>query len=164
MVERVKTPTKSPPDYHDPKTFAKVFEEKNIDLGLFFTQETMDGFYELLEDIEIIWGRQEGERLFDTFSWSVKVDEIEKLIEKVKNPYTKRSLTEKYVQLVAGARKTPVQRAHSFGVFQELLEELAAKCVDADTRIREEMAMNLRDDFEVPSDDLTEEEIEALFA
>jgi hypothetical protein len=45
-----------------------------------------------------------------------------------------------------------------------MLTELTGKCVDADTRTREEMAMTLRDDFEVPSDDLTEEEMEALYA
>ena len=45
-----------------------------------------------------------------------------------------------------------------------MLTELTAKCVDADTRIREEMTMTLRDDFEVPSDDLTEEEMEALYS
>jgi hypothetical protein len=68
------------------------------------------------------------------------------------------------VQLTANARKTPVQRAHSFNVFREMLTELTGKCVDADTRIREEMTMTLRDDYEVPSDDLTEEEMEALYA
>lgn len=45
-----------------------------------------------------------------------------------------------------------------------MLTELTGKCVDADTRIREEMTMTLRDDFEVPSDDLTEEEMEALYS
>jgi hypothetical protein len=45
-----------------------------------------------------------------------------------------------------------------------MLTELTGKCVDADTRTREEMTMTLRDDFEVPSDDLTEEEMEALYA
>ena len=57
LIERVKTPTKSPPDYHDSETFADAFEKRNREMGLYFTQRIMDGFYELIEDIEIIYER-----------------------------------------------------------------------------------------------------------
>jgi len=57
-------------------------------MGLYFSQETMDGFYELIEDIEIVYERQTGEKLSDVFDWSLRADEVEALIEKIKNPYT----------------------------------------------------------------------------
>ena len=57
----------------------------------------MDSFYELLEDIEIVYERQEGSPLSDVFTWGIRVCEIEKLILKINNPYTRKSLTDKYV-------------------------------------------------------------------
>jgi hypothetical protein len=62
------------------------------------------------------------------------------------------------------AKKTPVHRAHSWGVFRDTLMDLTEKTVDADIRLREDMQMQLKDDFEVPSDDLTEEELAELHA
>lgn len=35
----------------DPKVFAAKFEEVNRDMSLKYTKSTMDGFYELLDDI-----------------------------------------------------------------------------------------------------------------
>jgi len=72
----------------DPEIFRPIFEQRNRMMGLYFSQETMDGFYELIEDIEIVYERQTGEKLSDVFDWSLRADEVEALIEKIKNPYT----------------------------------------------------------------------------
>ena len=45
-----------------------------------------------------------------------------------------------------------------------MLSELSAKCVDGDIKYREDMQMMPREDFEVISDDLSEDELAELFA
>jgi hypothetical protein len=81
----------------DAEIFRPIFEQRNRMMGLYFTQETMDGFYELIEDIAIIYERQTGEKLSSIFEWNLRADELEALIETIKNPYTQNSLTAKYV-------------------------------------------------------------------
>ena len=88
MVDGVRTPAKSPPNYLDPEQFKEEFEHRNRELGVYFTQATMDACYEILEDIAEIWQRQSGEDLRDNFVWGIKLDEIEALIDEIKNPYT----------------------------------------------------------------------------
>jgi hypothetical protein len=55
IVDNVKTPLKDAPDYSDPEQFKKAFEERNVNLGLYYTLTTMKGFNELIEDIDGIW-------------------------------------------------------------------------------------------------------------
>ena len=57
LIDRVKTPPKQAPDRRDPAVFEKMFEDNNRDMKLFFTTETMDGFYDLLSDIEILFAK-----------------------------------------------------------------------------------------------------------
>jgi len=162
IIDGVKTPKVDDPDYSDPAQFMKAFEERNQNLGLFYTLGTMEGFNELIEDIDGIWQRQEKEPLSNIFTWNLHVEELEDLIEKVKNPYTQKTLTNKYVQLVYEAKKIPTDRAHCYIVFKEMLQELCDKCVDVDTKFRDEAIMMPRGDFEPLADDLTAEEIEEL--
>ena len=51
---RKKTPPKEILDIRDPAIFAKLFEEENRDQILYFTKVTMDGFFDLLDDLEYI--------------------------------------------------------------------------------------------------------------
>ena len=53
-----------------------MFEDSNRDLKLYFTTDAMDGFYDLLSDIEILYAKQEMP-LPDDFEWSTKVCELE---------------------------------------------------------------------------------------
>ena len=94
-------------------------------MELYFTQDIMDGLYELLDDITILVQSKTGEDLSSTFQWSGKVGEIEKLIEKVANAYTRQSLTDRLIRLVARARKTPNLRAHSFGAIQDWVNRIS---------------------------------------
>jgi hypothetical protein len=164
LVDGVKTPAKLAPDMKDPVVFRPLFEQRNRMMQLYFTQETMDGFYELIEDIEIVYERQTGEKLSSIFEWNLRADEVEALIERISNPYTQNSLTNTYVRLVHHAKITPVDRAHSYGVFDKMLSELSAKCIDGDIKYREDLQMMPRDEFEVISDDLTEEEVAELLS
>lgn len=68
------------------------------------------------------------------------------------------------MQLVHHAKVTPVDRAHSYGVFHEMLIELCAKCIDGDIKYREDMQMMPKDDFEVIADDLSPEEVDELLS
>jgi hypothetical protein len=45
-----------------------------------------------------------------------------------------------------------------------MLSELSAKCIDGDIKYREDLQMMPRDEFEVISDDLTEEEVAELLS
>ena len=91
---------------------------------MYFTQDIMDGLYELLDDITILVKKKTGEDLSATFQWSGKVGELEKLIEKVSNPYNRQSLTDRLIRLVARARKTPNLRAHSFGAIADWVSRI----------------------------------------
>ena len=80
LIDRVKTPPKPKPDPKDPTVFEKMFEECNRDLKLYYTRDTMDGFYDLISDIEILFEKQQMPLPAD-FEWSTQVGELEKLIE-----------------------------------------------------------------------------------
>ena len=54
LVDRIKTPEQEEPDLHDPTVFAAKFEECNRDMQLNYTKSSMDGFYELLDDIHVL--------------------------------------------------------------------------------------------------------------
>ena len=120
LIDRVKTPPKQAPDRRDPAVFEKMFEDNNRDMKLFFTAETMDGFYDLLSDIEILFAKQEMP-LPNDFEWSTKVCELEQMIEEIANPYTKQTMLDRFIKLVAKARKTPNDRAHSFNVIKNMV-------------------------------------------
>ena len=85
LVDRIKTPEQDAPDLHDPQVFAAKFEEVNRDMSLKYTKSSMDGFYELLDDIAELHLRVTGDSLYNTFSWDCKVGSIEKLINKIQN-------------------------------------------------------------------------------
>lgn len=118
LVDRIKTPEQPEPDLRDPAIFAAKFEESNRDLELKFTKATMDGFYDLLDDLSVLHEREAGGNLLSSFSWTTKVGEIEKLVHSIQNPLSKQMMLERYIKLVAKARKTPNERAHSFGVIR----------------------------------------------
>ena len=116
----------------------------------------MDGFYDLLSDIEILYAKQEMP-LPEDFEWSTKVVELEKMIEKIANVYTRRTMLDRFIKLVAKARKTPNDRAHSFNVIRDLVGRLAEQTVDAETKVRDECGGAPIDMFRVPAEDETEE-------
>ena len=134
-----------------------MFEDSNRDLNLYFSQDTMDGFYELLDDLCLLHSKQTGENLFDSFEWSTKVSELEKLIENVSNPYTRQSLTDRYVRLVQRARKTPNHRAHSFEPIQKMVVRLVEQLTDQEAKARDELGLVQMESFRVPDEDETEE-------
>lgn len=85
IIHRVKTPAAPEPDLRDAEVFKGVFEEKNRHLGLYYTKDTMDGFYDILDDLAHLYQKQEGKPLSARFEWSTKVQELETLIKGLKN-------------------------------------------------------------------------------
>ena len=65
IVDRIKAPAQAESDLRDPEIFAATFEEKNREMELKYTKSTMDGFYDLLDDIDVLLQRQTGQSLFD---------------------------------------------------------------------------------------------------
>lgn len=57
LVKNIKSPVVEKPDIKDPLVFAEAFESKNRNLQVFFTQETMDGLFELYEDLSYLRGK-----------------------------------------------------------------------------------------------------------
>jgi len=109
-------------------------------LELNYTKSTMDGFYELLEDINTLKLRETGRNLWgDLGSWNTKVSVVEKLICEIQNPMSKQMMLERFIKLVSKARKTPNERAHSFGVIRSMVGRLADTLVDQETKAREEV-------------------------
>ena len=53
----MKTPPRAEPDIKDPEVFERKFEVANKDLELHYTKATMDGFYDLLDDIAYLYER-----------------------------------------------------------------------------------------------------------
>ena len=134
-----------------------MFEDNNRDMKLYFTTETMDGFYDLLSDIEILYAKQEMP-LPDDFEWSTKVCELEHMIEKIANPYTKQTMLDRFIKLVAKARKTPNDRAHSFNVIKDMVGRICEQAVDIETKVRDELGGMPIETFRVPPEDETEEQ------
>jgi len=89
VVDGVKTPEQNQPNLREPTIFAAKFEEVNRDLELKFTKSTMDNFYDLLDDIAVLHKRETGLDLFSSFTWSLKVGDIEKLIYTIQNVMNK---------------------------------------------------------------------------
>ena len=58
-------------------------------MQLNYTKSTMDGFYDLLDDIDILAQRETGQSILASFKWSTKVGELEKLINQIQNPMSK---------------------------------------------------------------------------
>jgi hypothetical protein len=66
-------------------------------------------------------------------------------------------ILERYIKLVAKARKTPNERAHSFEVIRKMVGNLAVKLVEHETKVREEMGAAAIEIFRVPPEEETEE-------
>ena len=115
----------------DCEVFAKSFEEENRDLELNYTKSTMEGFYELLEDINLLKQRETGQTIWEEIgTWNTKVGVVEKLILNIQNPLSKQMMLERFIKLVSKARKTPNERAHSFGVIRQMVGRLADTLID----------------------------------
>jgi len=153
MLHRVRTPSPEKPDLENPETFKEYFERNNKHLGLYFTQYTMDTYYELLEDILRRLGREEGSVEVDA-----RIELLEELLEQVTNPYSKKHLKERYVALLYYAKKVPPSRAQSYEVFSNFIDSLSTTIVDSEAKGREELQMPENFGFEVPREDQTEEE------
>jgi len=54
FILKNKTPKKDPPNIRDPIIFGPLFEEKNRDNVLFYTKPVMDGFLNLLDDLDYL--------------------------------------------------------------------------------------------------------------
>ena len=83
--------------------------------------------------------------------------ELEQLINTIQNPLSKQMMLERFIKLVAKARKMPNDRAHSVGVIQKMVIRLAEDLVENETRIREEVGALPVEQFRVPPEDETEE-------
>ena len=91
LVDRIKTPEQVVVDPRDDcQVFAKSFEESNRDLELNYTKSTMEGFYELLEDVNLLKQRETGQTIWEEIgTWNTKVGVVGKLILNIQNPLSK---------------------------------------------------------------------------
>jgi hypothetical protein len=64
---------------------------------------------------------------------------IEELLPRVKNPYSRKDLKDRYVAILSQAKKVPVDRAQSYTVFRKMLLELSEQAIDYEAKGREEL-------------------------
>ena len=69
----------------------------------------------------------------------------------------KEMMLERFIKLIAKARKTPNERAHSFEVIRKMVGNLATKLVEQETKVREEIGAAANETFRVPPEEETEE-------
>jgi hypothetical protein len=84
----------------------------------------MDATLELLQDVCIVLGKEPNEQ-----EWDTKIEFIGALINEIKNPYSRKNLKERYVTLLAYAKRVPTSRAKSYDVFKNLVSQLTENFV-----------------------------------
>lgn len=111
LLAKIESPPPLPPNLRDPEVFKAIFEDKNKHLGLYYTPQTMNAIFELLEDIS--QRAKDGEDYGSL--WQGKIEEIDEFIAtRVRNKYSRQTLKERYVLLQSKARKVPIDRAMSY--------------------------------------------------
>ena len=76
---------------------------------------------------------------------------------KSKYVMNKEMMLERFIKLIAKARKTPNERAHSFEVIRNMVGTLATKLIEQETKVREEIGAAANETFRVPPEEETEE-------
>jgi hypothetical protein len=61
------------------------FESANRNLNLYHSKDTIDGFFESYDDIEMLRSRQE----LETAKWDCRVETLEQYIAGIANKYTR---------------------------------------------------------------------------
>lgn len=100
---------------------------------MYFSQSVMNQLFELLEDIidraPALQELAEGvEGIYD--NWHASLEYVEGLIAHVNNPYTRQSLSDRYMKILSLSRKVPTDRAQSYGVFRTMLLNLSEQTID----------------------------------
>lgn len=113
----------------------------------------MRAFQELLEDVLHVLGRN----VDNEEPWNIKVEYIENLISTISNPYSRQNLKERYVTLLAYAKRVPTSRAKSYETFKGIVGTIAEKFVQYELKGREELGLT-EQGFEVPDEEWTEED------
>ena len=153
-----KTPTKVTPDIRDPQVFAEMFETNNRDRVLYYSRHVMEGFLDLLDNLDHLHRKYKGVGLLPKFEWSTKVSELEKLISQVENPYSRKTLEDQYFLLLQKAKRVPNDRAHSYSVIRNALSGVVSLVAYQDAIAREELNLAQLECFRIPPDDETEEQ------
>ncbi len=68
--------------------------------------------------------------------WDLRVESLVKLIEQVKNPYTKQSINERYVKTLYLSKKIPNNRALSYKVLNTSINTFVEQVVEQDIKAR----------------------------
>ena len=69
----------------------------------------------------------------------MEIEYIEELVDRIQNPYTKDSLQKKYVDIFYQAKKVPVDRAQSYGIFKTMVLNLSEDVIDVDEKVRRDI-------------------------
>jgi hypothetical protein len=94
--------------------------------------------------------------------WACKMGYVEGLLAHVQNPYSRQTLKERYMKILSQARKVPIDRAQSYGVFKQLLAGLSEMTAEFEQRARDELQTIVNPGFLVPHEAMTPEEAKKL--
>lgn len=86
----------------------------------------MDAYFDMYNDLCVIFNDSEP----FPFNWSCKVSELEQTIARIKNPYTKKTMQDRYNTFITKAKKIPNDRAHSYNAIRSMVSALARQLID----------------------------------
>jgi hypothetical protein len=143
------------PNLQDPYVLCQLFEKSNKHLGLYYTKQCLDAFFEIHEDVcEVLQDQgtpcQQGD-------WDTKVETLQSLIAQVQNKYTHQMVHDRFVKTLYSAKKTPNDRALSHKVMQDAIGRFVGEVVDHDAKHRTAMDLYQSDLWQAIPEDWAEE-------
>ena len=132
VVDRVKTPTPTPPDYGLYKERLREFEEKNIKYNLWYTDEVNNWMTDLHNEVCILLEMEESE-------WDFSIDTINDNIANIENDFDKERMDRRFVEYFNLAKKRPIDRTALYSSIQEMWTNILDNLPETYNNIRREM-------------------------
>lgn len=150
------------PDLKDPVVLCNLFEERNKHLGLFFTKDGLETFFEIFDDVCFILTSQGSPDVAAV--WDTRVETLSSLIKEIKNKYTFADVNDRFVKTLYSAKKTPNDRALSYTVLQRSIGSFVENVVDHDCKARIAMELPMLETWQCIPEEWTQEQRLAFVA
>ena len=145
------------PDLTDPLILCQVFEERNKHLGLYYTKQVLDTFYDIVDDCCFVL-EHEGQS-FES-EWDVRTESLQKMIACIQNQYSRKDIHDRFVKALSQAKKTPNDRSLSYKVIQKAIGNFVGEVVEHDIKQRTAMDLPVPETWQCIPEEWTPEDIE----
>lgn len=153
----VRNQPETKPDLSDPVILSQVFEDRNKHLGLYYTKQVLDTFYDIVDDCCFVLER-EGQA-FES-EWDVRTESLQKMINCIQNKYSRKDIHDRFVKALSQAKKTPNDRALSFKVIQKAVGNFVGEVVEHDIKQRTAMDLPVPETWQSIPEEWTPEDVE----